>query len=184
MFMNKHKKINIKLAVFLLIFAVCLASLLVFYTNHRNKINHKQPISIGQTTKGEPKNTSTGSPTADSQSTDSKISNEPSGSTQLLAPSGNFVSNHRPNLDGNPAPNLIQSVCVTSVGASCYISFSNGQVTKSLNPQTTDAEGATYWSWKLQDIGITTGNWKITAIASYGSSTKTTVDPLSLEVGP
>lgn len=105
-------------------------------------------------------------------------------SKTLIAPSGTFVSNHNPNLDGDPAPNLIQSVCVTTPGATCTITFTKDGTTKSLPEQTTDSEGATYWDWKVQSIGLTTGEWRIKAVAKLGSQTKTAQDSLNLKVDP
>jgi hypothetical protein len=112
---------------------------------------------------------------------DSDTSTAPSGA-ELKDPSGNFVSNHHPNLSGSPAPNEIQSVCVTTSGAYCEIVFTKDGVTKSLPKQLTDRGGASYWTWKLQDIGLTKGSWKIQAKATLGSQTKTADDAATLEV--
>jgi len=100
----------------------------------------------------------------------------------LIEPSGTFVSNHHPNLSGQPAPNTIQSVCATTPGATCHISFTKDGVTKTLPEQKADNGGATYWNWKLQDYGLTAGSWRVQAIASLGSQTKTTDDAMALEV--
>lgn len=108
----------------------------------------------------------------------------PATPTNVAAPKGDFVSNHEPNLDSNPAPNSLQSVCITSVGASCTVTFTKDGVTKSLPPQNTDKEGAAYWSWTLQEIGLSEGEWTIEARAGSGEQTKTTKDPLALRVGP
>jgi hypothetical protein len=105
-------------------------------------------------------------------------------STPLKEPSGNFVSNHHPNLSGSPSPNEIQSTCVTTSGATCTIVFTKGSETKQLPVQNTDLEGAAYWSWKLNDIGLSAGTWKVQAKAALGSQTKTTSDALDLEVKP
>lgn len=101
----------------------------------------------------------------------------------VRAPSGEFVSNHSPNLDGSPAPNLMSSVCSTTPGIQCSIRFSKDGVTKSLPAKITDTNGAAYWTWRLQDIGLTAGSWKITAVAKSGATTKTFSDPLNLKVG-
>ena len=53
---------------------------------------------------------------------------------------------------------------------------------KSLPAQTTDAGGATYWNWKLQDYGLTAGTWKITAIAKLNGQTQTATDATNLEI--
>ena len=105
-------------------------------------------------------------------------------SAELIAPSGDFISNHRPNLSGSPAPNIISSVCNTTPGASCVITFSKDSVTKSLPPQKTDVEGSTYWNWKLQEIGITEGTWRVQATATLYGDSKNAYDALELVVTP
>lgn len=101
-----------------------------------------------------------------------------------IAPSGTFVSNHRPNLDGNPAPNSMNSICRTTPGINCEIRFTKDGVTKTLGPDTVGQDGLISWDWKLQDVGLTEGSWQITAVASYGSKTVQTTDSIALEVGP
>ena len=130
----------------------------------------------GQETKGERDLTP--------QETTKDKNDEPSSGTsdEFKEPSGSFVSNHRPNLSGTPAPNTVQSVCVTTPGATCTITFTKDGVTKSLPPQATDRGGASYWTWKLQDIGLTVGAWEIQAKATMNSKVKTTNDSMSLEV--
>lgn len=103
----------------------------------------------------------------------------------LVAPSGNFVSNHRPSLSNSPSGSgFITSTCTTTPGASCQITFTKDGVTKSLPAQTTDAGGSTYWNnWRPEDYGLSEGSWTITAIAKSGTQTKTADDALMLEVG-
>lgn len=107
-----------------------------------------------------------------------------SATANLIAPSGSFVSNHHPNLSGTPAPNTMQSVCTTTPGAVCAISFTNNGVTKSLTPQTADKDGNSYWSWKLQDIELSSGSWHIEAVATLGSQSLNSADVMNLEVAP
>ena len=126
--------------------------------------------------------TSSGASTSNSQPATKDNTSEPTVGGTLKAPTGNFVSNHHPNLSGKPAPNEIQSVCVTTAGASCQIVFTKDGVTESLPAQTTDRGGAAYWTWKLQDINLTVGSWKIQAKATLGSQTQTADDPATLEV--
>lgn len=97
-------------------------------------------------------------------------------------PLGMFVSNHHPNLSGTPAPNTETSTCTTTPGAQCQIRFTQNGATKSLPSQQTDGSGNTSWSWKIQDIGITEGTWKISAVAINGNLTSTTNDQMNLEV--
>jgi hypothetical protein len=102
----------------------------------------------------------------------------------LLEPSGNFVSNHHPNLGGSPAPSAEQSVCNTTPGASCYIKFTKGDITKTLASQATDGNGSTYWNWDIKDSGFTEGSWQITATATLNGLTKSTTDSQDLVVQP
>jgi hypothetical protein len=106
------------------------------------------------------------------------------GSTTLVAPTGNFVSNHHPSLSGDSAPMLESSVCTSTPGAACKITFTKDGITKSLHEETTDSGGSVYWDWKLQDLDLTTGPWKITAIVNLNGQTKSTTDAMSLEVSP
>jgi len=112
----------------------------------------------------------------------SKESSNGGSSAILLAPYGNFVSNH--NL-GNGRPTTEQSVCNTTPGASCYIKFtkSDGSV-KTLAAQTTDNNGTTIWNWDVKDAGFSAGSWQITAVASLNGDVKTTTDPTPLEIQP
>ena len=99
-------------------------------------------------------------------------------------PYGDFVSNHHPNLDGNPVPNRMSSVCNTSPGATCTVRFTKNGVTKELPVKKSDDNGAVYWDWNLQDIGLSEGNWTIRALATLNGKTTTATDPLNLEVEP
>lgn len=151
---------------------------------------HKTTVVVSATsfpTKGEPKSSGsskTSSSNAQSDSSAAGSSNKAitGSSATLFTPTGDFVSNHHPNLSGSPAPNSMSSVCDTTPGASCKITFTKDGVTKSLASQTTDANGSTYWYWKLQDIGLTTGSWKVQAIASLNSQTKSASDAMDLVV--
>ena len=102
-----------------------------------------------------------------------------------MAPHGNFISNHHPNLDGNPAPSSIQSVCNTTPGARCHIEFTNQEgVVKNLAAQTTDSTGATYWNWDVAQAGFTVGSWKVKVIAVLNGQTTTANDAQNMEVEP
>lgn len=131
-------------------------------------------------------------PSSDDQGSDGQndikgIDNKPTtpaANARLMQPLGQFVSNHRPNLSGQPAPNTISSVCQTTSGATCTITFTLGNTVKSLPKQSTDKGGYTYWEWRLQDIGLTTGIWQVEAVATLGSQQQTATDPMNLEVKP
>lgn len=170
----------------ILALASTLSALELTNTTHLLHKKDGPVVTASQQTKGE-----TQTKNSDQQSGSSKSSTDQksqgggnaASNLTLLAPSGNFVSNHRPNLSGSPAPNSINSVCTTTPGASCKITFTKDGATKSLPPQIVDQGGSTYWNWKLQDIGLTQGSWKIEAIASLNEQASTSSDVLNLEVG-
>jgi len=182
----------IKIAILL----VVLASLIIAgleLTNVVHLFNKKsRPVTASQYTKGLPvsasqnsssravNNSNSSVPVSESKKSYGTISSN----TILIDPTGDFVSNHHPNLSGSPAPNTEVSVCNTTPGASCKITFSKDGVTKALAIETTDSGGAAYWSWKLQDIGLATGSWSIQAVATLNGQTKTASDVMALEVSP
>jgi hypothetical protein len=100
----------------------------------------------------------------------------------LVAPNGNFVSNHAPNLSGSPAPSSIVSACTTTPGANCYIVFTKGSDVITLKSQTTDSNGNTSWSWNLQDNQFTVGDWQITAYSTLADKILSSTDPTPLRV--
>lgn len=120
----------------------------------------------------------------DSQNSSAASDKAASSTATLFTPSGQFISNHHPNLSGSPAPNTIASVCNTTPGAGCKIIFTMGGNTKSLPSHDADANGTAYWSWKLQDIGLTAGTWKVQAVASLNGQTKSASDAMDLVVAP
>lgn len=128
-----------------------------------------------------------GSAGSSSSSTKSTLPSANSSSALLIAPYGDFVSNHNPGApdqSGNPTPTSETSVCETTPGASCYIRFtnSNGQTTQ-LPSQTTGSDGSTSWSWDVKkDANLTKGAWRITAVATLSGQTKSTSDSAELTV--
>ncbi len=97
-------------------------------------------------------------------------------------PTGTFVSNHRPNLDGEPAPNRVSSTCTTTPGATCTIRFTKGSIVKSLPALKTNSDGNINWDWTLQEIGLDIGEWQITAVASNETKEVIAADALPLVV--
>ena len=187
--MNKPSKLIIIAAIIiaLLIIAVILqlTGLVHFVSTPAKKVNTGMSQTAGENTKGVSPQSSQGTQNGNGSSgTNSK--NGSSGETVLVTPTGNFVSDHHPNLSGSPAPNTVESVCNTTPGATCQITFTNTNsgVVKSLPSKATDANGASYWNWKLQDIGLTQGTWKIDATATLDSQSKNASDAMNLEVGP
>jgi len=183
---NKYLKISIAtLAV------IVIAVLVLGLTNTINIFHKQKVVSVIKTShnttpslKAAPANPSstavnTGSATTKSTA-DSAGSSTSSNSSSLIAPYGDFVSNHHPS--STTSYNEV-SVCNTTPGASCYIEFTNGQTVKQLPAQTVDGDGATSWSWNVfSDAHLTSGSWLITAVASINNSIKSTNDQLELIV--
>ena len=118
----------------------------------------------------------------DSVDTNSQQKNTSLSVNEIVKPVGTFVSNHSPNLSGNPAPNTIVSTCRTSPHIDCVITFSKDGLTKSLPVQTTDANGNTNWNWQLQDLNLTAGDWQISVTATSGNTSQTSNDVMPLRV--
>ncbi|HVV25583.1 MAG TPA: hypothetical protein VHC21_00935 [Candidatus Saccharimonadales bacterium] len=124
----------------------------------------------------------TNSGTTDSDEESSSSSKAAPSAQTLFTPTGEFISNHSPNLSGSPAPNTESSVCNTTPGATCQITFTMDSTTRSLPAKTADANGSVFWSWNLQSVGLTAGSWKVQAIASQNGQTKTASDAMLLVV--
>lgn len=119
--------------------------------------------------------------TSSSQHTQSDNPKEPpqgNNTRTLTAPSGTFV-----NLYSASADTQMNSICSTTIGATCQIIFTKGSLSLALPAKTTDNNGVTTWGWTPQQIGLTSGKWHITAKAILASQTKTTDNgPLELIV--
>lgn len=173
-----------KLVIIIALVILLIGSCFVLY-KYTNLFKNKKPLTThtaNSYTKGVNNKTKSniGSNTNSGNST---TSSDNSLTNTLLAPTGNFVSNHRPNLSGSPAPNVLTSVCNTTPGAYCQISFSMNGITKDLPKEKTDSGGAAYWNnWSIQNIGLQVGSWKITAIATLSGQSKTASDPMLLVI--
>ncbi|MEX0881679.1 MAG: hypothetical protein WDZ34_02305 [Candidatus Saccharimonadales bacterium] len=88
-----------------------------------------------------------------------------------------YVNTHTASSNSN-----LQSVCVTSPGATCVIQFTKSGVTKPLKPGVADSSGSVYWTWKPSDIDLSPGSWTITAKATLGGQTKTSQDAIKLQI--
>lgn len=175
--------------------AALVAAVIIFLatTHYGNIIGTKasDTTTNNQATKGEPSGDTSGEDTdpvgnpAPGTGADDKQNGQagttPSGQPPVQ-PSGNFTSNYMPSLSATGAKELIQSVCTTTPGATCVINFTKGDTTKSLEKRTTDKGGSVYWTWKLKDLGLTEGSWKITATAELNGQKVSTTDTLPLEV--
>lgn len=102
----------------------------------------------------------------------------------LIEPYGDFVSNHTPGKNG--APTVVTSVCVTTPGAKCTITFTNAanpSIVKTLAAGTADGSGTVYWNnWDVKAAGFTSGIWHIKATATLNRQTKSTADGAAFEV--
>lgn len=93
-------------------------------------------------------------------------------SSNLAAPAGNFVSSYQTSSSDQE-----DSVCITTAGATCNIKFTNTNNSSNvveLGPKTANSDGAAEWVWEPSDIGLTAGNWKVTATATLNGQTKST----------
>lgn len=183
---KKKKKIPIIIVVSALVLALVVGT--IYFLNH-NSSRSTITLDNGSTATSDPN-----VPTSDrdkntpssSLNSNPEASNDPAPSVdpgiQPSVPYGTFVSNHHPHLSGTPTPNTVSSSCTTTPGVSCTIRFVNGSTTKELPQQTTDASGNTSWNWSLQQIGLTEGEWTVTAVASNGNKTATSKDAMNLVV--
>lgn len=104
----------------------------------------------------------------------------PAAGTTPGVPIGTFVSSHHLSLGGNSA---VESTCSTTPGATCQITFTMGGAQKTLAAKTTDSNGNVQWTWNVIDVGLTAGEWTVTAVASIGSNVVKADDAMKLEVG-
>lgn len=152
--------------------------------------SHKKTVAIKTTKQGtvktvtQPSGVKVTTTTNSSSNKGDGTTAAPAADTPPVTPYGTFVSNHRPNLSGSPAPNQENSVCQTTPGVTCEIRFTKDGETKTLGPSKVGSDGFVSWDWKLQDIGLTQGTWQIQAVARNGTKTATATDPAALEVGP
>ena len=163
---------------------------------------HPPAVTANQNTKGEPLSPTPGSKSSGSSgaagasaspassaasagsgtqsNTSSKQDQSPPPTTNVTLdpPSGDFVSSHTISLS---APE--QSVCNTTPGATCTITFAQGSTSKSLAVENTDRGGSAYWNgWTPKSIGLTPGSWTIQATATLNGQSKTGTDARNLEV--
>lgn len=171
---NQKKVIVIATSVILL---TVIGLLLAYFLMHKSPAHTSGENSTSTSTTTN-NSGSISSPKGDTTTTTTSVSP----STTPTDPTGTFVSNHHPNLSGSPAPNQESSTCSTTPGTKCEIRFTNGNIVKSLPAKTTDSNGNISWDWSLSDIGLTQGEWTITAIATNGNKVATTTDSMLLSV--
>ncbi len=182
-----HRRRSVAVLAILLI-----GLLLVLEISNTTHLFHKTPTKtavIPTTPKATPNNPGNsqnqGTPANPSSGSNKDLSKDssvgtPDTSRTLIAPWGTFVSNHKPGKNG--APTQETSVCKTTPGATCYIKFTNGDLTRTLPTKVADNDGVVYWNWDIKDAGFSQGSWQITAIAYLNGQTATATDSLALEV--
>lgn len=104
------------------------------------------------------------------------------GADALLPPSGTFLSSHKLSLSGTGAPSNARSVCRTSPGASCWLTFSNDGRNVSFLAEKVDASGVATWDWSPTDIQLTIGHWDVTVTAERGSEQQVVEEAIGLDV--
>jgi hypothetical protein len=173
------------------VFLILAVGVVLELTNVTHVFHKSLPITTAsEETKGEP-GASAGSQTSTKKSNattsdnqtqpgDQKSDGGGDSTASLLAPSGVFISNHHPGENGSPMSET--SVCTTTPGATCQIAFTKDGVTKSLQTQTTDRGGSTYWnSWNPGEL-LTPGSWRVQATASLNGQSKSSTDAIELVV--
>ncbi|HSX17907.1 MAG TPA: hypothetical protein VLE51_00945 [Candidatus Saccharimonadales bacterium] len=170
----------------LVVLAVLVVLAIVIAIGYAAKGNKKTNVIIPSTSsaaktqeKGSD-NQSSNSSTGNSDTTNTAPSKDSSSSqsSNLLTPSGNFVSNHTPGQKGSPLDE--NSVCNTTPGATCYIEFTKDGETKKLAARVADSNGTVLWDWTASDFS--SGTWTVIAVASLNGQTKTSQDSQPLEI--
>ena len=178
------------LSIIVIVALLAIGGALVFANHHRHH-NTKNNAGSGNTATNPnarlPGQASSSTPSSSGSGAQAKAPDKPpvsSGKPPKAPDNDGLVSNHQPSLTPSGFnSNQENSVCVTSPGADCEITFTLGSTVKSLGKKQADATGAVYWSnWKLQDIGLTVGDWTITATATQNGQSGVTTDPNKLQV--
>jgi hypothetical protein len=184
------RKTNYRHKVIWSVFGLLVLILVILAVKHLFFKNVQQIPSTHLTSQSQ-QETQSSTPHGDTPKNDTSVkqsapspSGGQAGNINLVAPSGSFVSNHRPSLSGSSAPSQEVSTCNTTPGAQCYIEFQQGDTVKKLDAQTVDGNGSTNWKWDVAKAGFSEGSWQIKAIATYNGESKTTTDSFSLEVQP
>jgi hypothetical protein len=189
---KKRSRFYVWGALFVGLVVIVIAALELTNTTH---LLHKKNVTINTPTsggssvneqKGEPQtsNSSTRPATDASQPGDTKSNSGASSVANLIAPTGDFVSAHGTSEHPIPLSATLASVCNTTPGVSCKITFTAPDgTTKALSSQITDRGGSAYWnSWTPANIGLSAGTWQVKAVVTSGSQTKTATDAMELVV--
>lgn len=160
------------------------------------KYTHKSPVATSSLTTSDtsspttsPTTTASTSSSGGTSGTGSSTSASSTTAPLPVSPNGSFVSSYQVGVDQEE-----QSTCNTTVGATCTIVFTSGDVTKSLTPTVVttsdsakdDNSGASFasWTWQPSTIGLTPGSWTVTATATLNGQSLSTKSNQLLEVSP
>jgi hypothetical protein len=181
----RHKKPFYKHPAFIAASILVIVLILLELTNtthilHKSSSETTKSPNRNTTGEGSATKTPQGTTTPANTTTESNDTKQTSAqASTLLDPTGNFVSAHK----NVPKSASLSSVCNTTSGAECKIVFTNGSISKSLDPQTTDSNGSSFWnSWSPEDIGLTSGSWQVQAVATLNGQSKTSTDAMKLEI--
>ena len=166
--MTKHRNI----LFFLSFVSIAILIILVFHKKHSVHSSIIQSSPQIKTTPASTESNKIKTPSPNGSSTN----NIP------VSPYGNFISNHHPNISGNPFPSSEISTCITTINASCSITFRLGSITKTLKSQKVDKEGVATWVWDIQKEGFIAGEWSIIATSELNGKLSTTNDKNNLIV--
>lgn len=185
-----HSKKVLALVVILLI-ATVLAVLELTNTTHLfhdapKAESGKIPVKEVSKTASSKSSKTKAASTPSSATPDSTVKNNSGGGgasgAALQAPFGSFVSSHSPSLGSASGE---ESVCITTPGATCTITFTNSDgVVKTLPAQTTNSNGNATWDWDVKTAGFTEGSWTIKVTATLNGQTQSVTDKLPLKVQP
>ncbi|MGH7156938.1 MAG: hypothetical protein ACREGG_02410 [Candidatus Saccharimonadales bacterium] len=192
---KKKSRLNKKIILASTIVALIVVIAILELTNTTH-LFHKQKVpavipshsNSATTPKNNQSTAQSGSLTPSTPATTKSSSSTGGSNAALVAPFGDFVSNHNPGAldsNGNPTPTSETSVCDTTPGATCYIKFTNtdGGQTTQLASQTVNGDGSTSWYWDATtDAHLTKGQWRVTAIATLNGQSKSTDDPTNLTI--
>ena len=194
-----NKKLLKATLIALFFFVLLYIGYRLYYQKHTPISNtpksSQSPTVIGNNEKNAPKSAeNTASPNnAPTNTASPSNSNTPSStSIKLVAPFGQFVSNFGPiSYSATNGSNQEESECQTTIGATCYVSFSNGSITQTLKPLIVQAvqdspNGVASWSWTPPQVGVngglTPGKWTVTAVASLNGQQTTTTSSMELYI--
>jgi len=183
--MAKAKK-NKKKIIILVVTIAVLALGLIGTALH---LKYKKNSNTDTTTKSQNPNNNSKStyPTSGNSSNNPGSSNSSSNSSVgPSTPTGQLLNKHSISLsstaiESNPDMN---SICQTTPGATCDLKLTAPDNSiKYVGSKSVDASGAASFYWNAKNIGLTSGRWKIEAIATLNNKSSIS-GPDYLQVNP